>query len=381
MTNFILAPDSFKGTLCAEKLCDIMEKAIRAHLPDAKVVKVPMSDGGEGLVDSFLRIRKGRRIQTAVKGPCFETVPCEYGILEDGTAIIEMASCAGLPLVYGREDPSRTTTYGVGELILHAEQHGAKRIILGLGGSATNDGGIGMACALGYRFLDQYGCPVTPVGGSLNDIRTLIPPGTLPRIPVAGACDVSNPLCGPDGAAFTFGGQKGASPDMQAELDRGLKNLSDVIRRDLNFDVLMTPGSGAAGGMGAAVLAFLHGELKPGIQLILDAAEFDSLLDHADYVITGEGRIDWQSVFGKVPVGVAERAKRKGVPCFALCGSVGKDAEKVYGHGITAVFSSINRPASFQEIAQTSEEDFYFLADALIRTLIGTNIATNPGPV
>lgn len=374
MSNFILAPDSFKGTLSAEKLCDIMEKAIRAHLPDAGIVKVPMSDGGEGLVDSFLRIRKGTRIQTTVKGPYFEPVFCEYGILEDGTAIIEMASCAGLPLVCGREDPSRTTTYGVGELILHAAGHGARRIILGLGGSATNDGGIGMASALGYRFLDQDGRPVTPVGASLNAIRTIVPPETLPSIPVAAACDVSNPLCGPDGAAFTFGKQKGASPDMQAELDRGLKNLSDIIQRDLKLDVLMTPGAGAAGGMGAAVFAFLRGELKPGIQLILDAADFDSLLDRADYVITGEGRIDWQSVFGKVPVGVAERARKKGVPCFALCGSIGKDAEKVYEHGITAVFSSINRPASFQEIAQTSEEDFYFLADAFIRTLFSTTI-------
>lgn len=369
MAQFILAPDSFKGTLSAELLCEILEKAIRNHFPDPGIIKIPMSDGGEGLVNCFLRICGGDRIEATVSGPRFEPVTCEYGILKDGTAIIEMAACAGLPLVAARPDPSSTTTYGVGQLILHAVSHGAIKIILGLGGSATNDGGIGMASALGYRFLDKNGSCVSPVGAFLSDICRIVPPGSLPNVPVIAACDVSNPLYGPEGAAFTFGRQKGASPEMLLSLDNGLKNLSHIIERDLNMDVSGLPGSGAAGGMGAAVTAFVHGELKPGIQIILDAADFDILLDHADYVITGEGRIDWQSAFGKVPVGVAQRAGKKGIPCFALCGSVGKDAAQVYKHGITAIFSSINRPASFEEIVQTSEADFAFLADAFARTL------------
>lgn len=368
--KFILAPDSFKGTLSADQICHILEEIILSYIPDAAITKIPLSDGGEGLVDSLLRICGGQRIKATVTGPLFEKVVCEYGMLPDRSAVIEMAACAGLPLITGPKDPRKTTTYGVGELILDAVKRGCKKIILGLGGSATNDGGIGMAAALGYRFLDKSDSEVTPVGGSLSSICHVIPPQTLFSVPVIAACDVSNPLCGPEGAAFTFGRQKGATPDMQSSLDQGLKNLSDVLKNDLNADILNIPGTGSAGGLGAGVIAFLNGTLQSGIQLILDAVRFDSLLKQADYVITGEGCIDWQSAYGKVPVGVAQRAKACQVPCFALCGSVGKNAQAVYEHGITAIFSSVSRPSSFEEIAQTSEEDFHFLADAFIRTLL-----------
>lgn len=380
--RFILAPDSFKGTLSADQICSILEEVIQSHIADAEIIKIPLSDGGEGLVSSLLHLCGGSRISASVTGPHFETVACEYGLLPDDTAVIEMASCAGLPLVTGPGNPYRTTTYGVGELILDAAGHGCKKIILGLGGSATNDGGIGMASALGYRFLDGSGNPLTPIGGSLNKICRILLPRTPFRIPVVAACDVSNPLCGPEGAAFTFGRQKGATPKMQRELDLGLKNLAEVLKTDMGLDVLDIPGTGAAGGLGAGVIAFLHGELRPGIQLILDAAGFDRLLDQADYVITGEGRIDWQSAYGKVPVGVAQRARARHVPCFALCGSVGKNAQAVYAHGITAIYSSVNRPASFEEVAQTSEEDFRFLADAFVRTLatFSNNIVNDISP-
>lgn len=376
--RFILAPDSFKGTLSADQVCNILEEVIRTYLSSAEIKKVPLSDGGEGLVNTLLRLCGGRRISASVTGPLFETLTCEYGMLPDDTAVIEMAACAGLPLITGPKDPCRTTTYGVGELILNAVGRGCKRIILGLGGSATNDGGIGMASALGYRFLDESGNALRPTGEALNQIRHITPPQTLLHIPVVAACDVSNPLCGPEGAAFTFGRQKGAAPDMQRELDLGLQNLAAVLKTDMGLDVLDIPGTGAAGGLGAGVIAFLNGELRPGIQLILDAAGFDSLLDQADYVITGEGRIDWQSAYGKVPVGVAQRAKARHVPCFALCGSVGKNAQAVYKHGITAIYSSVSRPASFEEIAATSEEDFRFLADAFIRTLLAFRADVRP---
>lgn len=373
MLKMILAPDSFKGTMDAPAVCDIWEKAVLKHFPAAQVLKLPMADGGEGMVDSFLRISGGKRRFAEVRGPLGEDVRACYGILPDGTAVMEMASCAGLPLMNGKPDIMNASTFGVGELILSAVRDGVKHIIMGLGGSATNDMGAGMASALGYRFFagDEE---IVPAAENLGLITKIMPPVNKPDISITAACDVENPLCGKTGASWVFGGQKGASERDKAFLDRGLRSLAEIVKRDLSADVLDVPGSGAAGGLGGGILAFTGGSLKKGIELLLDAAGFDSMLKGADLVITGEGRIDGQSVFGKVPVGISMRAKKAGVPCIALCGSIGEKAELVYDYGITAVFSAVNAACSFEDIQKNCRKDMAFLADSVMRTLRLNNI-------
>jgi len=370
LINFVLAPDSFKGTMSSDEVCHEMERAIRKHIPDAQVVRVPLADGGEGLVNALLRICGGERVTAKVSGPLGDKVSADYAVLPDGTAVIEMAACAGLPLVEDRKDPLHTTTFGVGEMILHACAGGCKKILLGLGGSATNDCGIGMAAALGYKFFNGNGSEIEPSAVNMARIAQIKAPEALPESVFTAACDVNNPLYGPTGATYTFGMQKGAEGAVLELLDAGLKNMAGVMKRDLGADVAQEPGSGAAGGLGAGVLAFLRGTLKPGIELVLDAANFDVLLENADIVFTGEGRIDWQSAHGKAPVGVAMRAKTKGIPCIALCGSVGDGAEQVYEKGITAFYSAVRGAADFEQIKRTCKEDMFLLADAVVRTLL-----------
>jgi glycerate kinase len=268
-----------------------------------------------------------------------------------------------------KKDPLHATTKGVGELIKHAAAKGSDHILMGIGGSATNDGGIGMAASLGYRFLNEDGAELVPLAINLGKIRHIEQPDTLPDVAVTVACDVDNPLCGPHGAAYTFGRQKGADDAMLAELDAGLKNLASVIRSDLGVDVLDLPGAGAAGGLGAGLSAFLSARLVPGIDLILDAAHFDDMIKGTDIVFTGEGRIDWQSVHGKVPVGVARRAKAQSIPCVALCGAIGENMEKVYDYGITAAFSAVRGAMDFEEIKRTCREDLRMLAVAVMRLM------------
>lgn len=368
MLKIILAPDSFKGTMDAPEVCDIWENAVLKHYPAAQVLKLPMADGGEGMVDSFLRISGGKRRFINVRGPLGKEIKACYGILPEGTAVMEMASCAGLPLMQGKPDIMNASTYGVGELILSAIRGGVKHIIMGLGGSATNDMGTGMASALGYRFFagDKE---IIPAAANLGAITKIVPPVNKPDISITAACDVENPLCGKTGASWVFGGQKGASESDKAFLDRGLRSLAEVVKKDLHKDIRDVPGAGAAGGLGAGILAFTGGRLKKGIELLLDAAGFDSLLEGADLVLTGEGRIDGQSVFGKVPVGISMRAKKAGVPCIALCGSVGENADEVYNYGITAVFSAVSGACSFEDIQKSCRKDMAFLADAVMRTL------------
>jgi len=369
-TRFLIATDSFKGTMGSGEVAGIIARAIRAHVPEAVIHTVPMADGGEGLVGALLCACGGRELSATVCGPFGEPVTAKYGLLDSGAAVIEMAACAGLPLAEGRLDPMRATTRGVGELIALAAASGAKKIILGLGGSATNDGGVGMAAALGYRFFDEKGNAVEPLACRMEEIRSIRRPEQLLEMRVTAACDVSNPLCGPLGATAVFGPQKGVTDETHGRLERGLCALADAMQRSLGRSVLSLPGGGAAGGLGAAVAGFLDGELRPGIELVLDAANVDALLGETDVVFTGEGRIDGQSVFGKVPVGVARRARAKGVPCFALCGSVGEGAEAVYREGITAVYSAVRRAADFDGIRKTCREDMAFLADAVVRTLL-----------
>lgn len=371
MKKFLLAPDSFKGTLDAWEICSIWEDGILAQVPDAVITKLPLADGGEGMVDAYLRIMGGTPVTATVTGPLLgSAVEAKYALMEDGVAVMEMAACAGLPLLDGQLDPFRATTYGVGEMIRHAIERGVSNILLGIGGSATNDCGIGMATALGYRFLDDQKQEVTPIPANFGEIDSIVPPESLPPVSVTAACDVDNPLCGPTGASYIFGPQKGVKTEWLDTFDKGLEHIARLIQRDLGRDVKDVPGAGAAGGLGAALLGFLDASLQPGIELLLDTAKFDTLLSQADIVFIGEGRMDGQSVHGKAPIGVSRRARKAGVPCIALCGSLGENVEAVYGEGVDAVFSAILSPGDFEAIKRTCREDMRFLTEAVLRLLL-----------
>jgi glycerate kinase len=371
MSKFVLIPDSFKGTMGSAEICGILADAIHAHVPGARIHAVPVADGGEGSVDAFLGALGGKKVFRRVKGPFFEPVEAFYGILDDGaTAVVEMAACAGLPLVEGRQDPAAATTYGVGELMLDAARAGVKKIIVGLGGSATNDGGCGAAAAAGVRFLDRAGAALIPVGGSLSKIEAIDLSGydsALRAVEIVTMCDIDNPLYGPEGAAHIFGPQKGADTAGIALLDAGLQNLDAAIARSLGKRLGKMPGAGAAGGMGAGMAAFFGAELKMGIDVVLDTVRFETLAEGADMILTGEGRIDGQSLRGKVVVGVARRARPLGVPVVAIVGDIGDGAEGVYAEGVAGIFS-INRLAvDFAQARRRSKSDLAFTAANLMR--------------
>ena len=372
MKKIVLAPDSFKGTMSSIKICDIMEAEIKKFYPDAEVIKIPVADGGEGTVDAFLEAVGGEKIHVMVKGPYFETMDSFYGILADGkTAVIEMAAAAGLPLVENRKNPFLTTTYGVGELIRHAVESGCRNLIIGLGGSCTNDGGAGMAAALGVKFISKDGEEFIPTGGTLSRVDRIDTSEImdLSGVTITVMCDVNNPLCGENGASKVFGPQKGADAAMTELLDRNLRHFAEIIKVHLNKDITDMPGAGAAGGMGAGTAAFLDAELKRGIDVVLDTAGFDSLLEGTDLVFTGEGKIDSQSLSGKVICGVASRAKKHNVPVIAVVGDIGDDTEEIYSLGITAVMS-INRVAVPFEIARhRSEKDLALTMNTIMRLL------------
>ncbi|MBQ7046368.1 MAG: glycerate kinase [Oscillospiraceae bacterium] len=318
--NILIAPDSFKGTLASQEVCDVVESAIKKRIKNCNITKLPVADGGEGLCSSLHLSVGGKKVLAHTKGPFGEEMIAEYIILDNETAVIEMASCAGLPLVGDAANPMKTTTYGVGMLIYDAVLKGVKNIILGLGGSATNDCGIGMAKALGFTFLDEYGEEVDPVGENLINVSRIIKPMVLPSVSITAACDVNNPLYGENGAAYVFAPQKGADEESVQKLDLGLRHISKIINRDIGIDVSGISGAGAAGGLGAGAMAFLNAELKSGIDIVLDTLNFDELLKNTDLVITGEGKIDYQSSHGKVISGICSRANKKNVPVFAICG-------------------------------------------------------------
>ena len=374
MHRYLIAPDSFKGTMSSSEVCLIIEQAILEAEPDALVEKVAVADGGEGLVDAYLSMFGGERIWIDVTGPLFKPVRAFWGLLPDGqTAVIEMAAAAGLPLLSAAEkNPEQTTTLGVGELVMSAINHGVKKIVLGLGGSATNDGGIGLASALGYRFLDAAGRDLLPTGSSLLKISRIVPPAASPLpagLEIEAACDVSNPLLGLQGAAHVFAPQKGADPGMVERLDQGLANLAVRIAADLAIDVLNVPGGGAAGGLGAGVVAFLGGRLRPGIELMLDAADFDRKVQDADFVITGEGRMDGQTLSGKAPVGVVRRAKRYQVPVIGIVGSLGGNADALYEIGFTTIISTIRELASLEDTLGSCRQDLAAAVKAVVRLI------------
>ena len=359
MKNILIAPDSFKGTLSAEQVCDIIGKAFEDEIGNVNIKKLPLADGGEGLCQCMKQICGGKALSAEVSGVFGKKMQAEYLILPDGTAVIEMAACAGLPLAGDRKNPELTTTKGVGELISHAISNGAKSILLGLGGSATNDCGIGMASALAFEFLDANGNILEPIGKNLSKINKIICPKDKISLPVFCACDVENFLYGKNGAAYVFARQKGADDEMTARLDEGLKNISEVIKRDLGKDVSSLEGAGAAGGMGAGAVVFLGAKLQKGIEFILDKSGFDNLLTDANLVITGEGKLDSQSLQGKVISGVAKRAAKKGAKVITICGCKGEGAEKALEIGVSEMYFSCNEPKPFEEILKTCESDLY----------------------
>lgn len=348
MEKILLVPDSFKGTLSSRQVCQVMAGQLRRFFPQAQVKSIPVADGGEGSVEAFLAAAGGERRTRTVTGPFGEPVEAFYGILGDGrTAVIEMAVCAGLPLAEGRLNPERATTYGVGELLLAAKEAGCTKAILGLGGSCTNDGGVGAAAALGAKFTRADGAAFIPTGGTLGEIAALdVSPvaQALQGMELTAMCDIDNPLYGEAGAAAVFAPQKGADAAMVARLDAGLRHLGQVSARCLGRDFSHLPGAGAAGGLGFGMAAFCGAQLRMGIDAVLDAVGFDSLLPGTDMVFTGEGKIDSQSARGKVVSGVAARCRKAGVPVVAVVGQIGQGFEEMYQQGLTAVFS-INRAA------------------------------------
>lgn len=373
MKKFLLIPDSFKGTMSSREICDIMSGIIKTHYPEAETISIPVADGGEGSVDAFLTAIGGERVSLTVKGPYMEEISSFYGIIEGGkTAVIEMAAAAGLPLVGQRLHAEQTTTYGVGQLIADAIGRGVKKIIVGLGGSATNDFGAGAAAALGVRFLNSRGESFVPVGQTLSQVAEIKMDQLLPGVreaEIITMCDIDNPLYGPTGAAYVFGPQKGADPDMVVYLDKQLQAISQVVRRDLSIDVSALPGAGAAGGMGGGMAAFLGSRLQMGIETVLDTVRFDSLLEDADMVLTGEGKIDDQSLRGKVVIGIAKRTKPKNIPLVAIVGDIGDHVESAYDLGVSAILS-INRVAvNFQEAKKRSKDDLALTVDNLMRFL------------
>ena len=348
MEKILLVPDSFKGTLSSRQVCQVMAGQLRRFFPQAQVKSIPVADGGEGSVEAFLAAAGGERRTRTVTGPFGEPVEAFYGILGDGrTAVIEMAACAGLPLAEGRLNPERATTYGVGELLLAAKEAGCTKAILGLGGSCTNDGGVGAAAALGAKFTRADGAAFVPTGGTLGEIAALDVSSVaqaLQGMELTAMCDIDNPLYGEAGAAAVFAPQKGADAAMVARLDAGLRHLGQVSARCLGRDFSHLPGAGAAGGLGFGMAAFCGAQLRMGIDAVLDAVGFDSLLPGTDVVFTGEGKIDSQSARGKVVSGVAARCRKAGVPVVAVVGQIGQGFEEMYQQGLTAVFS-INRAA------------------------------------
>lgn len=373
MKKIILAPDSFKGTMDATTICNIMEAVAHRQFPTCEVLKIPVADGGEGTVSCFLTAMPGSLVQVKVKGPYFEQVDAFYGLLHNGkTAIIEMAAAASLALAKERRDPSLTTTFGVGELILHAIKCGATELLIGLGGSCTNDGGCGALAAIGVQFYDAQENAFIPTGATLSAIHRIDVAETkllLDGIKVTILTDVENPLFGESGAAQVFAPQKGADPAMVEALDAGLRHFSTMIQHTCNLDFSNRPGAGAAGGMGAGLCAFLGAKIKSGIDTLLEVTEFEQKLVGCDMVFTGEGRIDAQSVQGKVVSGIAKKAASQGVPVCVVVGGIGEDIAPLYDLGVSSIFSINQNPLPFDVAKLQSEANLEKTFENILRLI------------
>lgn len=380
--NIVIAPDSFKESLSALDVARAIEAGFREVFPDAHYLKVPVADGGEGTVQALIDATGGTRRTLTVTGPTGTAIEAAYGLTEStGLAVIEMAAASGLERVpVDARDPRVTTTFGTGQLIRDALDAGARHFVIGLGGSATNDGGAGLLQALGVRLLDADGRDLGPGGAALARLARIDVAGLDPRLAACRidvACDVTNPLVGPTGASAVFGPQKGATPAMVEELDRCLRRFAEVIHRDLGKDVADIPGTGAAGGLGAALLAVLGARLRPGCEVVTDAIELERLVAGADLVITGEGRTDGQTLYGKTPVGVARVAARCGVPVIGLSGALTLDSAAVHAHGIDAVFAAVRRPCTVDEALRDAAVNLRSAARNVAAALrLGMRIAT-----
>lgn len=372
MKKVVIVPDSFKGTISSERICEIFEEKINKIFPFCEVVKIPVADGGEGSMSCFLNALGGERVSALVCGPYGEKIEAEYGILGGDTAVIEMSACAGLPLVEGKKNPSLTTTFGVGELMLDAAKRGCKKIIMCLGGSCTNDMGAGAAAAAGVKFYNSKGESFVPVGGTLCEIEKIDTVGKselLSGVEITAMCDIDNPLFGKSGAAYVFAPQKGADENQVAALDDGLRHAARIVKNDAGVDVSALSGAGAAGGMGAGMVAFFGAELRSGIETVLDTVNFEAKIDGADYVFTGEGKLDSQSLRGKVVSGVAKRAKEKGVPVIAVVGGYEACLEDIYDMGVRAVFATNPMPVDFEKVRHSSEDNLAISVENILRIL------------
>lgn len=371
MKKCIVIPDSFKGTLSSLKICELVKNGIKEVFDDCEVVTIPIADGGEGTVDVFLNMNGVERIDVDATGPYGESIRTYFAKIND-TAIIEMASVAGLTLVEKKENPFLTTTFGVGSIIKYAIDIGCKKIIVGLGGSCTNDMGVGMAIALGTKFLDEQGNIIFPKSNEFINVKDIEISKTLDILngcEILGICDIDNPLYGENGAAKIFAPQKGADKNMVNILEYNIKYLSDLVEKKLNRKIHNIKGSGAAGGMGAGLIAFLGGRLKSGIDTILDIVEFEEIAKDADIIFTGEGRIDYQSIRGKAVIGIAKRAKKINVPVMAIVGSIGEGAEECYNCGVNSIIS-INIDATDYSISRyRSEENLKITVNSIARLI------------
>ncbi len=371
--RFLFASDSFKGTITSEQSIRLLTEAANKVFPGCETAGVPVADGGEGTVEAVVEATKGSWRRLMVHGPLMEDVEGFYGVFHGDSAVIEMAAASGLPMVPAeKRNPLHTTTYGTGELIWDALEQGLRKLSIAIGGSATNDGGMGAMRALGIRFLDAEGKELMGFGSDLAKVADIDVSGLNPAVKEAQItvmCDVTNPLTGPDGATYTFGKQKGGTPEILDELEAGMKNYAAVMRDRLGIDVEHQPGAGAAGGLGAALCGFLHATLKSGIDTVLDLIGFDGLLEGTDLVVTGEGRIDWQSAFGKVPSGIGQRCKAKGIPAVALVGGMGQEAEKIFEFGIESILPTINGAMDIEEACDRAEELYADAAERMFRML------------
>ena len=361
--KLLFASDSFKGSLTSEKTVELLSQAAREVFGECECSGVPVADGGEGTVEAVIAAEHGEYINVKVHGPLMEETESFYGTFDGNKAVIEMAAASGLPMVPEElRNPLNTTTFGTGELILDALKRGFRDISIAIGGSATNDGGMGCARALGVKFLDQDGNELEGFGSDLARVAAIDISGLDERVKdskITVMCDVTNPLCGKDGATWTFGKQKGATLEIQEELEKGMCSYRDVIRETFRIDCDGIPGTGAAGGLGAALMVFLGGEMKSGIETVLDLIRFDERLEGVDLVVTGEGRTDWQSCFGKVMQGVGMRAKAKGIPVLGLSGSLGKNAMDICSCGISSLMTTVNAPMPLSEALERAEELYY----------------------
>jgi len=356
------------------KLCENIEKGIRKVFGTAEIVRVPMADGGEGTVQSLVDATGGEIINLKVKGPLLKEVDAFYGILGDGnTAVIEMASASGLTLLTQEErNPMKTTTYGTGQIIKYALDMGCRNIIIGIGGSATNDGGAGMVKALGIKLLDEKSEEIDFGGGNLNRLKSIDLSEIDSRIKqcnIVVACDVNNPLCGEKGASYIFGPQKGADENMIITLDKNLSHYSEMIKKYLGVSIKDYPGAGAAGGLGGGLLAFLNAKLQPGINIVIETTALEEKLKDADLVITGEGMIDYQTQYGKTPYGVAKLAKKYNIPVIAIAGAIGKGAEELYSKVFDSIFSIVDKPMQLEESIENSELLLQKTAERIMRIL------------